>query len=183
MPESNEQEEREFWERFKSQLDPHIQERQQRIFSQAKGEAPAWYLVEFVDLNPEPQCRRFGTFEELAAAIRQLKPQDWACPFYGWPVRYSEATDGSGFRYLFHPSGQAFPLFETPREVRPSGSFFIQGFSPEEDEEEGDEEDSELDEPQLSGDGSTGVDEEIPSSEDLDDVPDAEDDRDEFPGM
>lgn len=93
-----------------------------------KREEPAWHVLFVSDTEPQPQFRRFASFELLRRFLteqRRLSPDMFAVPVFGLLARYSLATGATDRRYLIHPNGKIWPLFEAIEEIKVDSSFLL----------------------------------------------------------
>jgi len=93
-----------------------------------KQEPAAWHVLFVSDTHPQPQFRRFASFDAMCKFLtqqRRLSPDMFAVPVYGLLARYSLAKNATDRRYLIHPNGKIVPLFEAIEELEVDSSFML----------------------------------------------------------
>ena len=115
------------WDKWDNSLPPAIRNRQRLAASTSVPEnRMGWWVIIVDDLSEEPSIIEATCFEQVAEIISGLRVTARAVPLYGCLLREAAAA-GSPLRYLLHPNGQPYPLFNVPAELRVASSGFLSG--------------------------------------------------------
>lgn len=117
------------WAQWLQKLSPTARTQQEYLARRGnKREEPAWHVLFVNDTEPQPQFRRFASFELMRRFLveqRQTSPDTFAVPVYGLPARYNRAQTATDRRYLIHPNGKIVPLFDAIEEIEVDNSFML----------------------------------------------------------
>lgn len=106
---------KEAWDEWVTSLTPRSRQVCEQLASAADPTTPPQYHVLVTPDDAEAETHIFDTVQEVATFLR-TKVAEKALRVYvflGWKAKISKKP----FRYLVHPNGSAYPLFDLPNEI------------------------------------------------------------------